>query len=183
MTHLMKNDMQNSLIFSPLHNAITFFIEMPTNLRYLKVHHNIFIILLSSVKYLLGVAYAFTMIDIPAEGIFYVIVGGIGGVFVFTTLSHKLTSYLRKRMAKKGSKIFTRTNKLIVKLKHNGGLPLIAACTPIVLSIPIGCLAAMLIYNNKKKVLLFMIVSVLTWTAMLFGAHQFFDLNLNSLVK
>jgi hypothetical protein len=62
-------------------------------------------------------------------------------------------------------------------------LPLIALLTPIVLSIPIGCIAAVIIYGSRKKVVIYMIASVLAWSIMLFGGKQFFGLNLDAIVK
>jgi len=74
-------------------------------------------------------------------------------------------------------------NRIIVRLKRSGGLPVIAILTPIFLSIPVGCIASAIIYKDRKKVLTFMIVSVLLWTIVLFGARELFGLNLKELAN
>ncbi len=67
----------------------------------------------------------------------------------------------------KKKRIFTKRNRRIVKLKVKYGLLGVALLTPILLSIPIGTFVATKIINNKKKIILYMSISVLLWSVLL----------------
>jgi hypothetical protein len=96
--------------------------------------------------------------------------GGFTGVTFFVLMSDKLITYLKKRNALQHpqnhltKKIFTRRNKIIVKVKHRYGLPGIALLTPSFLSIPIGCFIAVRYFKNKHQILIYMFGAVLFWS-------------------
>ena len=145
--------------------------------------YNYFIIFfLSAVKYVIGVGYALTWVDNIALAFSTVLLGSVTGVFVFTLGGYTLMAYLRQRYKWK-KKVFTKVNRLIIKFKKSGGLPIIAVLTPVLFSIPVGCIAAVLIYDNRKKVISYMLVSVVFWTIVLFGSKLMFGLNLKEILN
>ena len=146
------------------------------------MHNYIIIFLLSTVKYVLGVGYSIALVDNIIASFTVTILGSITGVYVFTFGGYRILTFLRHNYSLK-KRVFTRTNRLIINFKKKGGLPLIALLTPIVLSIPIGCIAAVIIYGNRRKVVIYMVVSVLAWSILLFGGKQFFGLNLDAIVN
>ena len=96
--------------------------------------------------------------------------GGFTGVTFFVLMSNKLVSYLKKRKAHQhhqdqpAKKIFTRKNKIIVKVKKRYGLPGIALLTPLLFSIPIGCFIAVRYFKNKQQILFYMFGAILFWS-------------------
>jgi hypothetical protein len=62
---------------------------------------------------------------------------------------------------------FTRTNKMIVKIKRRFGLAGIAFVTPCIISIPAGTLVAVAFYRKRKPILLYLFVSLLLWSIVL----------------
>ncbi len=62
---------------------------------------------------------------------------------------------------------FTRTNKMIVKVKRNQGLNGLAVITPIIISIPIGTILAAKYFRHDKRTLPVLFSSVLIWDVIL----------------
>jgi hypothetical protein len=101
------------------------------------------------------------------------IIGGSIGAFVFVNLSdwlnHKMNSYFSKKAPRKK---FTRTNRIIIKVKKYGGVYGLCFITPLFLSFPLGCFVTVRYFRNKKQIILWMIVAVVFWSIILgsFGA-------------
>lgn len=95
--------------------------------------------------------------------------GGITGNIIFTYLSATLLNwthaYREKRNIKK--KIFTRTTRRMIKIKHRFGLSGIAFITPII-SQPIGAFFAEKFFKDKMKVILYLSISVVFWAVTLY---------------
>jgi hypothetical protein len=66
-------------------------------------------------------------------------------------------------------KLFTRKNRMLVKILNSYGLPGIAFITPTIISIPVGSILAGRLFANHKKVLLYLSLSVILWSAILSG--------------
>jgi len=105
------------------------------------------------------------------ESLIFGVSSGTFGVIVFMFLSNgllrfwnwfKLKTGLFKR--KKPRKVFTKKNRRFVRLKSKFGLFGIAFLSPLVISIPIGCFIAMRYYKNKKKIFLYLFLSVVFWS-------------------
>lgn len=109
----------------------------------------------------------------PIVGFFLTIAGGLVGVFVFVYLSFWMEKITKKR---KGKRI-TKTKRLLVRLNQRGGLLLVALVTPF-LSIPVGSFAATRFERNRKRVLLFLSMSVLLWSSVIFGSLGLFGVNI-----
>jgi len=71
---------------------------------------------------------------------------------------------LREKYKKASRKIFTKKNRRLVGLWNDYGLFGIAALTPVIISIPVGSVIATRYVHNKKKVFLYMFISILFWS-------------------
>jgi multidrug efflux pump subunit AcrB len=96
--------------------------------------------------------------------------GGFVGVTLFVNLGEYLVRKARERRERKRAegklkpkRAFTRTNKIIVRVKRNFGLPGIALLTPLLLSIPLGSIIAMRYFRHKDKYILFWSFSIASW--------------------
>jgi hypothetical protein len=105
------------------------------------------------------------------ESLLFGVSSGTFGIIVFMFLSSgilKLWNWFKKKTGlfkrKKPKKVFTKKSRRWVKVKSKFGLFGIAALTPIILSIPIGCFIAMRYYKNKKKVFLYLFLAVVAWS-------------------
>lgn len=70
-------------------------------------------------------------------------------------------------------KLFTPHNRRIVKIWRKYGLAGIAFFTPVLLSIPIGTIVATRLVHNKKKIFLYMFISIVFWS---FTMNLFFEI-------
>ncbi len=134
------------------------------------------VFLLSTVKFVFGgiplaLAFGFPFFKVVT----ITTLGGFTGVIFFVFLSDKLIASVKKikdknqikdlRLSTK--KIFTKKNKIIIKVKHRFGLLGIAILTPFLISIPLGCYIAVRYFKNKQKILIYMFSSVLFWSIFL----------------
>ena len=94
--------------------------------------------------------------------------GSVFGTIVFTYLSAGLLKWWDKLKdkwftSKHPKKIFTKSNRRVIRIKHRFGLTGIAILTPIFLSIPIGSFLATLIavYLGKDTITPIKIISAL----------------------
>jgi hypothetical protein len=96
--------------------------------------------------------------------------GGMTGITVFYYFGRfiitKTESMLRQRhMVPK--KVFTRRNKLIVKIKGKYGLIGLLVLTPSLLSIPIGSVVAAKFFYHYKLTYPLLLVATLVWSIIL----------------
>jgi len=95
--------------------------------------------------------------------------GGITGNIIFTYLSATFLNwthaYREKRNIKK--KIFTKSTRRMIRIKQRFGLAGIAFITPII-SQPIGAFFAEKFFKDKKKVILYLSVSVVFWALFIY---------------
>jgi hypothetical protein len=69
-------------------------------------------------------------------------------------------------------KVFTKRNRRIVRIWKKYGLTGIAIITPVILSIPIGTIIANSLESDKKKILIYMLFSVLFWSMTMTGIFE-----------
>lgn len=74
-------------------------------------------------------------------------------------------------------KVFTKRNRRIVKIWQKYGLSGIAIVTPIILSIPIGTLIANNLERDKKKIFLYMFISIFSWSVIMTSLFEIFHAN------
>ena len=146
------------------------------------------VFLLATVKYVLTFPYAL-MIGLNFEQtLISVTLGGLVGFFFFYHFSgfalkqfHHVKTFVwkhsprflrfkyrqlcawRKRMT--GEKVFTKTNRFIVKFRTKYGLIGIIVASPVILSLPIGAFLLNKYYPKHKLVMPYMILSILSWAA------------------
>ena len=132
------------------------------------------VFLLSTVKFVFGgVPLALTYNFSFFESVTVTSIGGFTGCVFFVFLSEKLVINYRQRIANKlhltnkraSKRVFTKKKRFIIKIKARFGLVGIAALTPLLLSIPLGCFVAVRYFKHKQRILIYMFTSVILWSA------------------
>ncbi len=129
---------------------------------------------LSCLKYLLGVSMAVVALT-PVEGFISVVIGSSISVFIYVYGGKALSQFFIERKKKKQgdsyvrSKVFTKKNRFLVKIRKNGGLPLVAFLSPVIISLTVGCLLAITFVRDKRQIVAYMIASIFLWSLMIFG--------------
>ncbi|MCB0397069.1 MAG: hypothetical protein KDD36_10465 [Flavobacteriales bacterium] len=127
------------------------------------------VFLMSTVKFAFAFPVAYGA-DLPFWWMFLsTTLGGITGVLIFGVLSDRITAWwVNRRISRnngKPHKIFTRSNRRLVRIKTKYGLPGIAFLTPALLSIPVGTFLAIRYYRHEeKKAFLYLAISVIAWS-------------------
>jgi len=73
--------------------------------------------------------------------------------------SHRKTKYIKK--------VFTRRNRLVVKVKSKFGIIGLTFLTPCIISIPIGCIIAAKFYHHSKLVIPLLLAFTVMWSLLL----------------
>jgi hypothetical protein len=73
----------------------------------------------------------------------------------------------------KPRKIFTPRTRNIVRLWNKYGLIGLAILTPIAISIPVGTFFITKLERNKKKILLYLFISIVCWSLILTSLFHF----------
>jgi hypothetical protein len=93
--------------------------------------------------------------------------GGITGSVIFTYLSASIIKGIHNWRVKRHKihtkKVFKKSNRRIIRIKQKFGLAGIAFITPLI-SMPIGAFVAEKFYRDKKKVIIYLSVSVIFWS-------------------
>jgi len=132
---------------------------------------------LSIIKYLIGVTFALKVLN-PIEGFLSTTIGSGISVLIYVYGGTELTRYFRERkIRRQGEKyvkplVFTKKNRFLVKIRKNGGLPLVAFLSPVVISLTVGCLLAITFIHNRPKIVTYMIISIFIWGIMIFGGKN-----------
>jgi hypothetical protein len=102
--------------------------------------------------------------------------GIIGSTFFFKSSYFFVQRSIRRRIKRikdgkaKPKRIFTRTNRYIVRIKNTMGMYGLALITPALISIPIGSIIAAKYYHLKPNLMLGLIyISSFVWAAGLSG--------------
>ena len=124
----------------------------------------------SSSKFLVGTGMALAFLP-PLEGLVICIIGGVSGCLVWIFAGNGLQRLWSKHVSKDKKKVvFSKKNRFLVKIRSRGGLWLVAFLTPLILSIPVGCLFANTLDSNPYRVLRIQALSVLFWSLVIFGS-------------
>lgn len=146
------------------------------------------VFLLATVKFVLTFPYALLIGLNFEQTIISVTLGGISGFIFFYHFSgfaikqfHHVKIFLWKhsphairlqyrqlvawRKKKTGERVFTKRSRLIVRFRSKYGLIGIIVASPIILSLPIGAFLINKYYPKHKMALSYMILSILSWTA------------------
>ncbi len=134
----------------------------------------ILILFTSMVKFALSPLLSLSLGYSLGQTILITSIGGCIGVTVFFRGSGYILGHLEDKRSvaveqgrKAGRRSFTRTNKMIVKVKRNQGLSGLAALTPVLISIPIGTIIAAKYFRHDKRTLPVLFSSVLIWDVIL----------------
>lgn len=126
------------------------------------------ILLLSATKMAFAPPLALGLKYSILETILWVGLGSVFGVVFFyyagnivhrsiKKIRHKISPQTRK------SKIMTRMNRFIVRIRRKTGIIGIALITPTIISIPVGSILAHQLYGNKKQTLPILLLSTIAW--------------------
>ncbi len=136
-----------------------------------------FMVLLSAVKYLFAVlpllagssrAWYWDMLIVSS--------GGTIGVLVFTYLGAIISKYLSQYHFFKFK--HGRLKKLI-HIKNSYGLIGIAFLSPVLISIPVGCIISASFEHDKHKIMRWQLMSVFFWSILLFGLKGIFNIDIS----
>ncbi len=134
---------------------------------------------LSCLKFLLGVSSA-ALVLTPTEGFIAVVIGSSISVLIYVYGGKALTQFfVARKMKKLGDdyvppKKFTKKNRFLVKIRKNGGLPLVAFLSPVIISLTVGCLLAITFVKDKRQIVAYMIGSIFLWSLLIFGGLMSF---------
>jgi hypothetical protein len=129
--------------------------------------------LLSTVKFGITVPVAIRALHFTFfEAFIFCLASGTVGILFFyffgKSINVWLENYKHKQRIKKGipppKAKFSKKKRLLVKFKAQYGLIGLAFLTPPILSIPFGVLVSVKFYSHSKKLLPFMLISVLFWS-------------------
>ena len=117
------------------------------------------------------------------ETLLYTAIGGLVGMCAFYLggkgllewFRHRYVRRARERMSKglPPKRVFTRTNRMIVRVKQRYGILGLAAFSPPTLSIPVTALLAAKYFRHDRRTLPTLLVSVLVWSVVLSTAWSF----------
>lgn len=135
------------------------------------------IFLLSTVKFFIMLFSARPMGFSFIEAFLTITSGGLFGVIAFYYLSGviiKLLSKIKvlqvKPSKEKAKKVFSRRNKIIVKLKIRYGLYGLAILTPALLSIPVGVFIIRKYYSRNKMALPIACLAIILWSIIILSS-------------
>lgn len=109
--------------------------------------------------------------------------GGCLGTVFFYRMGTGVLEWFRKRHVRRlararaqgvqPKRIFTRTNRLIVRIKRGYGVKGLAALAPPILSIPITSVLAAKYFRHDRRTLPLLLSSVVIWSFVLSAAWKF----------
>jgi uncharacterized membrane protein len=108
------------------------------------------------------------------EAVLFGVAGGGLGVLAFTYAGQAIVRMcdglmLRVRRKKKDrpKRIFTPGRRRLVRIRRRYGLWGIALLSPVLISIPIGCLVAVRFYSDRGRILRTMMAAVVFWSVLM----------------
>jgi len=132
------------------------------------------------VKYAVAAGMAVAHFENPAWGYLITTVGGIAAAFFWIFFGdwaqRKIVTYNLWIKQKKGKtsldhpKRFSKKNRWLVKIKKNGGLPILGFISPISFGVNVGCLIAVGFESDRFKIWLYMSASIAFWGLIIFGS-------------
>lgn len=127
------------------------------------------LMLLSSVKFLFAPSTVYISGYSFLETILITVCGGTIGVFAFFYGGGVIFSLFRRPPGeeKKKKKIFTKKNRVLIRIKNGYGLYGLALVSPCLISIPIGCLLAAKYFKHDKRTIPVFLAAVVFWSFVL----------------
>lgn len=137
------------------------------------------LMLLSSIKFLFAPATVLVSGFDYWDTILITTSGGWLGVLIFYYFGKIIVGLFMRRYfaSKKKKQKFTRSNKLIIRIKSKFGIFGLALVSPVIISIPVGSILAARYFGDDKRAVYAMMGSVLLWSfALTTALTQFKDL-------
>ena len=106
--------------------------------------------------------------DSPIIAACVALAGGITGIFVYTFFGEKISIWWKSKRKPKPF-TFNKRKRILVKVKQDYGLAGIALLSPVIISIPVGCIISYSMSEDKFKIMRFQFVSLLIWTLVFLG--------------
>lgn len=141
------------------------------------------VIVTSMVKFMFSGLVSYTFGNSFLETVLLTALGGCLSTVVFYALGKRVLEWFRKRYVRRiawrisqglpRKRIFTRTNRWIVRLKRNYGIKGLAAFALPLLSIPIAALLAAKYFRHDRRTLPTMLSAVMIWSVVLSIAWSF----------
>lgn len=135
----------------------------------------ILVLILSGTKFLTAPVTALNIGFSFLQTLLITTVGGMLGVAFFVFLSEGLIKLTERVKAKlRGNKpapkakVFSRKNRLIVRIVREYGLLGLAVVTPTILSIPVGTfLATRYFHHDRRRIFKYLFASVIFWSVVI----------------
>lgn len=131
----------------------------------MSISQYLLLLFISATKFAISPFVAINMGFSQQETFIVTTLGGLSGFFLFYYFSSyilRLTGILFAKRQKK-KKVFTKKNKLAVKIIREYGLWLLALLTPILLSIPFGAFLCARYFQRKFTIFLVMCSFIILW--------------------
>ncbi len=132
------------------------------------------------VKYAIAAVMALAYFANPTWGYVITTIGGIAAAFFWIFFGNwaqsKIVQYHLWVKRKNGKttldhpKRFSKKNRWLVKIKKNGGLPILCFISPVSIGVAPGCLIAVGLESDRFKIWLYMSVSIAFWGLIIFGS-------------
>jgi hypothetical protein len=142
------------------------------------------VLCLSGLKYFFGLVNATFVCNLGFfPSVLLTITGGMAGVFAFILLD-RIAIRLWRRYRKPITRVrFTKTRRLIVRIRKNYGLAGIAFLTPILFQVPIGTIIALRLIKDVKKVSFAMLLSFTFFSLIFCGLYYGLGVNLTHEIR
>lgn len=108
------------------------------------------------------------------EAVLFGVAGGGLGVLAFTYAGQAIVRFydcllarFRKKKKPRPKRIFTPGRRRLVRIRRRFGLWGIALLSPVLISIPIGCLVAVRFYSDRGRILRTMMAAVTFWSVVM----------------
>lgn len=149
----------------------------------MKPWHVVTVLMAGIVKFMFSPAVSYGFKHSYWQTVLLTTVGGWIGVLIVFPLGSRVLAWFSKRRRRKRAlaaergqppkRIFTRTNRLIVRLKRAyGPQGVVFLLTPL-LSVPLTALVAAKYFRNDKRALPTLLLAVLAWSLVLSAAWKF----------
>lgn len=135
------------------------------------------VVVTAMVKFLFAGLVSYGLGHSFAETLVYMAIGAVAGMMLFYFMGKGLLEWFRHRYVRRSKAraakglppkpVFTRTNRLIVRVKHRYGIIGLAAFAPPTLSIPITALLAAKYFRHDRRTVPTLLASVLLWSVIL----------------
>ncbi|MCC6840990.1 MAG: hypothetical protein IT230_12605 [Flavobacteriales bacterium] len=149
----------------------------------MKPGHAVMVMVAGVMKFLFSPAVSYGFKHSYWETVALTSLGGCIGMLVFFRTGRRVLEWFRRRRLRKRAlaiskgqkpkRIFTRTNRVIVRLKQAYGPQGVAFLLTPLLSVPLTALVAAKYFHHDRRTLPFLLSAVVAWSLVLSAAWKF----------